>query len=66
MKLTLNGNERTVEGDTTVATLLDQLEVGRTGVAVAVNGAVVPRSNHATHTLTENDVVEVIRAVGGG
>lgn len=36
------------------------------GTAVAVNGAVVPRAEHATHRLCHGDVVDVVTAVQGG
>ena len=36
------------------------------GVAVAVNGAVVPRGAWAATTLAPGDAVEVIRALQGG
>lgn len=36
------------------------------GVAVARNGAIVPRSRWADVRLTEGDTVDVLRAVQGG
>jgi sulfur carrier protein len=36
------------------------------GVAVAVNGEVVPRSGWSAMTLTEGDEIEVLMAVQGG
>jgi len=36
------------------------------GVAVAINGEVVRRAEHANRVLKEGDRVEVIRAVQGG
>ena len=38
----------------------------RLGVAVAVNAAVVPRSQWARRELTEGDDVELVTAVQGG
>jgi sulfur carrier protein len=38
----------------------------RTGVAVAVNGEVVPRSAWAAHALRDGDRVEVLTAAQGG
>ena len=69
MKITLNGKERTLDQAATVADLLSDLgEVrgqGR-GVAVAVNGEVVPRSRWEQAALAADDRVEILRAVGGG
>ena len=52
---------------TTVSALLaaKNLEEAR-GVAVAVNNSVVPRSAWRTTLLSDGDVVEIVRAVGGG
>ena len=36
------------------------------GMAVAVNGQVIPRSQHATTELTEGATVEIVTAVQGG
>ena len=36
------------------------------GVAVAVDGTVVPRSRHATMDLADGARVEIVRAVQGG
>jgi sulfur carrier protein len=63
----VNGAPRDLPDGATVADLLGALGLaGRTGVAVAVDRAVVPRSAHATTVLRDGAEVEVIRAVGGG
>jgi thiamine biosynthesis protein ThiS len=61
----LNGEPYTT-GAITVATLLRELDSPPRGVAVAVNGHVVPRATHEATPLHEGDSVEVIRAVQGG
>jgi sulfur carrier protein len=38
----------------------------RRGIAVAVNGEVVPRSQHAEIELSEGAKVEIVTAVQGG
>jgi sulfur carrier protein len=55
-------------GARTVAALLAEREVPTTGrgVAVALNGAVVPRAHWATTALRAGDVVEIVRAMQGG
>jgi len=52
----------------TVAALLAEREVPTTGrgVAVALNGTVVPRAQWATTALRDGDVVEIVRAMQGG
>ncbi len=63
MKIILNGDLTDVVGATTVADLLGGDRGGR---AVAVNGVVVRRAEHATTELADGDVVEVVTAVQGG
>lgn len=66
MRITLNGEPREVEGPGTVDTLLEALGVNPRQVAVALNGEVVTRSRWAEVAVRDGDVVEIVRAVGGG
>jgi sulfur carrier protein len=52
----------------TVAALLEArgIAAGAKGVAVALNGAVVPRTAWAETTLSAGDAVEIIKAMSGG
>jgi sulfur carrier protein len=64
--LTVNGEHRTLSGPASVAELVIELTHRETGVAVAVNGAVVPRSAWAGTVLGKGDSVEILTAVQGG
>lgn len=68
MRIEVNGEPRTVEPGETVEGLLRELGLVEraTGLAVAVDRSVVPRSRYATTTLDEGAKVEILRAVGGG
>lgn len=68
MNLTLNGQPQTLDADRlTVAALLDRLDIAQQkGVAVAVNNAVVPRSQWGEQQVGDGDAVEIIRATQGG
>lgn len=66
MRIRLNGKDRDLDGPLTVAALLEELGLAGRSVAVAVNGTVVRRSEHAGRTIENGDDVEVIRAVAGG
>jgi len=52
----------------TIAALLDAKEIGAEarGVAVALNGAVVPRAAWPATKLSPGDAVEIVRAQQGG
>jgi len=62
MTIVLNGQPTTRAPGATVADLVPTTP----GLAVAVNGEVVPRDRHPTTPLRDGDVVEVVTAVQGG
>lgn len=68
MDLMVNGQSRRVAPESTVAELLELLGIDPSGggVAVAVNGAVVPKQTWVAAKLSTGDAVEIIHAVQGG
>jgi sulfur carrier protein len=66
MQVTVNGTERDVPDNATVTQLLAALEVPARGVAVAVDGVVVPKTDHDTAVVPDGADVEVLTAVQGG
>ncbi|MYC76292.1 sulfur carrier protein ThiS [Candidatus Poribacteria bacterium] len=68
MKIRVNGEEKTVRLNLNVHGLLLALEMDPTqsGIAVAVDGEVIPRMEWQATELHENSEVEIIRAVQGG
>ena len=68
MRIVLNGEPRELRDEATVAEAVDASGApeSRDGVAVAVDGEVVPRSRWDDRPLAEGDQVEVLRAVQGG
>lgn len=66
IEVDVNGEAKRLAGASTVAELLDGLDLGGKRVAVAVNRDVVVRSRYAEHRLAEGDRIEILEAVGGG
>lgn len=66
MTVIVNGQRRKVHDGHTVSDVVAELAPAPTGVAVAVNGEVVPRGAWAATALHEGDRVEVLTAVQGG
>jgi sulfur carrier protein len=64
--ISVNGNPSELEPGTTIAQLLAQLETPDRGVAVAVDGEVVPRGAWPSTAIADNARVEVVMAVQGG
>ncbi len=66
MQILLNDQPREVAPGASLGDFLAGLGLAPRGVAVAVNGAVAPRSTWATRPLAEGDRVLVIQATQGG
>ena len=64
--ITVNGQARPLTPGTTVADLVSSWCASPTGIAVARNREVVPRSAWSTTTLAPRDVVEIVSAAAGG
>ncbi|MBQ1026884.1 sulfur carrier protein ThiS [Micromonospora sp. C95] len=66
MELTVNGAGRSLPDGLTVAELVRDVTGQQRGVAVAVNGEVVPRTGWPATVLRGGDRVEVLSAAQGG
>lgn len=66
MQVWINGKPRELADGARVRDALDELGVPRTGVAVAVDGTVVPRAAWSDTELAAGARVEVLTAVQGG
>ncbi len=66
MEITVNGQARRVAPKTTLATLVEQLGIHPSTIAVEVNEQLVPRAAHAEYRLRGGDRLEVVTLVGGG
>ncbi len=66
MRLSVNGETIDVPAGLTVAGLVAHLGLDQGPVAVERNREVVPRAQHASTTLSEDDLLEIVHFVGGG
>jgi sulfur carrier protein len=63
----VNGESETLEAATLEAMLAEKaVDTGQRGIAVALNGAVVPRAAWPATPLRAGDRVEIVRARQGG
>jgi sulfur carrier protein len=62
----VNGEPKEIAAGTTVARLLEGLQLQPRHVAVERNRNVVPRSEHAACILETGDRLEIVTLVGGG
>ncbi|GIW82068.1 MAG: thiazole synthase [Gemmatales bacterium] len=66
IQVKINGEERTLPKEMTVADLLRELGHADGRVAVEVNERVVPKAEHENHKLSAGDAIEIVTLVGGG
>ena len=64
--LTVNGKRREASGPMSVPDYLAEIGVTQKAIAIAHNGAVIPRAELSNVTLRDGDALEIVRAVGGG
>ena len=66
MRIFNNGECYEIPAGSTIADLLQQLELEPRYVAVEVNFELVPRGEHLHHRLRDGDRLEIVTLVGGG
>lgn len=66
LHIQVNGEDRTVPDDATLASLVEALGLDPRKVAIERNLEIVPKSLHTTTTLTDGDRIEIVQFVGGG
>jgi len=66
MNIIVNGERFDFPNPLNVKELIDYLGFQNQRIALEVNETIIPKSNHGTYILSNNDKVEVINAVGGG
>ena len=66
LPIRVNGDLREIAAGTTLAEIVAELSAAPSGVAAAVNEAVVPRGAWPATPLAADDRVEILTAVQGG
>ncbi len=66
MNIIINGQDKSYSGEMTVSKLLEALDIPSKGIAVEINKEIIPRSKHIDVVVKNNDVIEIVRMVGGG
>lgn len=67
MEIQLNNQPRKISSHSSVQQLLDEV-VGekQSGIAVAINNMVIPKSTWTQHLIQSNDNILIIKATQGG
>ena len=66
MLIEVNGSPVELAPGSSLADLLELMQLAGRGVAVEVNLDIVPKASHDSHALAAGDVVEIVQFVGGG
>ncbi|MBL75812.1 MAG: thiamine biosynthesis protein ThiS [Chloroflexi bacterium] len=66
VKVIVNGNTEKIPSRMTLDTYLEKIGFVGKYVAVAINGSVIERDTFGQVIFSDNDVVEIVRPVGGG
>jgi sulfur carrier protein len=66
MKIIVNGEEHLMQGERTVADLVERLGFSQKPCAIERNRTVVPRAEHGQTELADGDQIEIVTLVGGG
>jgi thiamine biosynthesis protein ThiS len=66
LRITLNGEPRSVLPGTTIAALAAGIGLDPVKIAVERNLEIVPRSTLARVLIEDGDVIEIVHFVGGG
>lgn len=62
---TINGEKQALNEPVSIAALLER-RGQKAGVAVAINGEFIPKSQHASHILNDADEIEIVAPMQGG
>jgi sulfur carrier protein len=66
VNLLVNGESVKLPDNANIADLIKHLGCQDQRIALEVNEVIIPKSAHKDFSLTNNDKIEIIKAVGGG
>lgn len=65
-KITINGKEKEISVNSTVAAMLSELEVTGTMFVVEKNLKIVNKEDYSTTQVQDGDIIELVGFFGGG
>jgi len=66
MTINVNNTSQSILENSSIATLLEQLNIASNGIAVAINNEVISKENWDKTELQKEDHVTIIQATQGG
>lgn len=66
MNITVNGNVQKIKKETSISLFLEGLGIPARSIAIELNGIVIKREKFDTLCIKNNDIVEIVKFIGGG
>ena len=66
MLITLNGKEKSLNENTILKHLIEELGIADKRIAVEINQEIIPKSEYANYAIRDGDTIEIVHAIGGG
>lgn len=66
MKILFNGNELELTTGTTLKQFIEQQGLAGKRLAAEVNLQIIPKAEHESLILNDQDKIEIVHAIGGG
>ncbi|AGF47383.1 sulfur carrier protein ThiS [Candidatus Kinetoplastidibacterium crithidiae] len=66
MKIQLNGKELNIQNNISILELLSSLQHDNKKIAIELNSNIIPKHKYNETFLKNEDVVEIVSAIGGG
>ena len=66
MQIILNGTEKAIQDQISIATLIKELELDEQKIAIERNKEIVPRTAFNSINLCQGDKIEIVHFIGGG
>jgi len=66
VNILVNGEPLELPNNPNIRDLIEHLGCQNQRIALEVNEAIIPKSAHEEFLLSDNDKIEIIKAVGGG
>ena len=66
INIVLNGENKAISKNTNINQLLKDLDLENVRLAVELNKEIISRSDYSLRALNEDDIVEIVQAIGGG
>ncbi len=66
MTINVNNQSKSISENSSLELLLQQLDLSRNGIAIAINNQIISKEKWNSTILTNNDNVTIIQATQGG